>query len=75
MVFSFANAALFWLWMPHDTSGTGPSYAFTEVGAKSSGGFSSFGAPPEGGISPVEAVPTTSGAVGGGYQGFGSATL
>jgi hypothetical protein len=59
------SAGLFWFWMPHDTSGSGASYAFTEVGVKSSAGFTEFGAS-------GSAEPTAPAAAVGGYQGFGS---
>jgi hypothetical protein len=62
------SAGLFWFWMPHDTSGAGASYAFTNVGAKSAGGFTEFGA-----SAPApEATFTSSTATAPGYQGFGS---
>ena len=67
MVFMFVTAGLFWFWMPHDTSGAGASYAFTDVGAKSAGGFTEFG-----GSAPAAEAPSSSGATAPGYQGFGS---
>ena len=65
IVMMLISAGLFWFWMPHDTSGSGASYAFTEVGVKSSAGFTEFGAS-------GSAEPTAPAAAVGGYQGFGS---
>jgi hypothetical protein len=69
MIFMLITAGLFWFWMPHDTSGAGASYAFTDVGAKSAGGFQEFG-----GSAPAAEAPsfTATAPSAPGYQGFGS---